>query len=251
MTIPWTLVVAAPLERVVASVEPLAVKPALSSLGDDATVARFEAEASTPGALALELRERLGAVVDEVGLEGLRAVDSLDGVADLEGARKAPGAYVSAPPAASFADAAALFGSARRADAPAIKTADDLAAKLGAALDAREDAAAMETKLRASRGIAEWDALLGVKPPTEEAPLGDRRPRAAADMALDATRARDAMRDAIRAEHPEAIEAQDLSPDLQKSARRKGIEELVRGSGEDGATTDDGSAAPEGKIGEP
>ncbi|XXX73479.1 hypothetical protein WMF30_38140 [Sorangium sp. So ce134] len=247
MATQWTLVVAAPLARVVASVEPLAVKPALSALGDDATVARFDAEASTPAALALELRERLGAVVDELGLEGLRAVDSLDGVADLEGARKAGGAYVSAPPAASFADAAALFGSARRADAPAIATTDDLAAKLGAALDAREDSAAIETKLRASRGIAGWDALLGVAPPAEEAAEGDHRPRAATDVALDGTRARDAMRDAIRSGLPEAADA----PALQKSARRKELEELVRKGGEDDAPAGDESAAPEGKVGEP
>jgi hypothetical protein len=99
MATSWTLLVAAPLAQVTASVEPLASKPALSALGDDCHPrARRHATRSTPSALSPALRGLLGAVVDAVGPEGLRALDSLDGVTDLASAREAPGHLPRAPP---------------------------------------------------------------------------------------------------------------------------------------------------------
>lgn len=243
MATSWTLVVAAPLARVAASVEPLAAKPALSALGAAATVARFESDAASPGALAFELRGLLGTVVDEVGPEGLRALQSLDGVADLDAARAAPGSWIVPPAIASFAAAAALLGGGPRPDAAPVKDADELAAKVHAALDARDDATARENKLRASRGMAEWDAVFGVKPTPDAAGAVDLGPRVGSGAS---TKERDAMRDALRAEQP--AKPEEPAP-LEKSAKRKELEDLLRrgGSDPDGG----GSAPPEGGVGKP
>ncbi len=159
--------VAAPLAQVAASVETLPSKPALAALGDDATVARVDRDAATPEALAPALRDLLGAVVDAVGPEGIRAVTSLDGVTDLASARAAAGTYLVAPAAFSFAQVAAVFGPPADGDgdgATTIKDADDLSAKLTSAFQAREDPAAIEKRLRASRGVSEWGAVFGVAP---------------------------------------------------------------------------------------
>ncbi len=233
--------VAAPLARVAASVEPLATKPALSALGDAGTVARFESDAASTGALAFELRGLLGPIVDEVGPEGLRVVDSADGIADLDAARTAPGSWIVPPAVASFAAAAAMFGAARHEGAP-LKDADDLAAKVTAAIDARDDETHLENKLRASRGMSEWEAAFGVKPSPDAGGAVDFGPRVGNGAS---TKERDAMRDALRAEQP----AKPAEPaPLEKSAKRKELEDLVRRGSSD--PDDGGSAPPEGNVGQ-
>ena len=249
MTTSWTLVIAAPLARVAASVEPLAVKPPLRALGEDAVVALVVTAADTPGALAFELRVLLGEVVDSVGPEGLRALESLDGVSDLERARKAPGVYVAAPPVATFAAAAALFGASPPPEGAALKGADALAAHLSEALDARQDTVTLERKLRASRGVADWSAVFGVTA-SPETQGGEPAAREVPPEGTDEGEARDAMRDALRGQISEAP-ADKAAPTLEKSDRRRALEDLLKGGGETEDPKSEASATPEGKIGEP
>lgn len=252
MATSWTLVIAAPLAQVAASVEPLASRPALSALGDDATVARFECDAVNPGALAFELRGLLGAVADALDPEGIRAVDSLDGVADLAAARKAPGTYVAAPKVMSFADVAAAFGSPAPADATAIKNVDDLSAKLTSAFKSREEPGTLEKRLRASRGMAEWGAVFGVAPEPGAASEKD-----AAEAPVDKDALRAALKESAESAEGAIPEAADDTT-LQKSAGRQALEAMLRGEGEKTAEGEGeepggegGSAAPEGPVGEP
>ena len=236
--------VAAPLARVAASVETLPSKPALVALGDDATVARVDHDAATPEALAPALRDLLGAVVDAVGPEGIRAVTSLDGVTDLAGARAAAGTYLVAPAAFSFAQVAAVFGPPTGDDATTIKDADDLSAKLTSAFRAREDPAAIEKRLRASRGVSEWGAVFGVAP--EEKPEGD-----ASEAPIDKEKLREEMRATLHddAAIPEAEE----DTTLRKSEGRRALEAVLRGGGDAPAEGEaaEPSAPAEGGVGKP
>lgn len=240
--------VAAPLAQVAASVETLPSKPALAALGDDATVARFDSDAPTPETLGFELRALLGAVVDAVGPEGIRAVTSLDGVTDIAGARAAAGWYVSAPAAAfSFAQVAAVFGPPTgAADATTIKDADDLSAKLTSAFQAREDPAAIEKLLRASRGVSEWGAVFGVAP--EERAEGDT-----SEAPVDKEKLRDEMRATLRDDASDAIPEAEDNTTLRKSEGRRKLEEVLRGGGDEAAEggAAEPSAAPEGGVGKP
>jgi len=251
MATSWTLVVAAPLAQVAASVEPLASKPALSALGDDATVARFECDAVNPGALAFELRGLLGAVVDAVPADGIRALDSLDGVDDLAAARKAPGTYVAAPKVMSFADVAAAFGAPAPADATAIKNVDDLSAKLTSAFKSREDPATLEKRLRASRGMAEWGAVFGVA--AEPGAAGEKD---AADAPIDKDALRAALKESAEGEAGADVAIPEAADDttLQKSEGRRALEAMLRGEGEkhaEGEAGEGGSAPAEGAVGKP
>lgn len=239
--------VAAPLARVAASVETLPSKPALVALGDDATVARVDHDAATPEALAPALRDLLGAVVDAVGPEGIRAVTSLDGVTDLAGARAAAGTYLVAPAAFSFAQVAAVFGPPTGGDgddATTIKDADDLSAKLTSAFKAREDPAAIEKRLRASRGVSELGAVFGVAP--EEKPEGD-----ASEAPIDKEKLREEMRATLHddAAIPEAEE----DTTLRKSEGRRALEAVLRGGGDAPAEGEaaEPSAPAEGGVGKP
>lgn len=239
----WTLVVAAPLAQVAASVEPLASKPALSALGDDATVARFESDAANPGALAFELRGLLGAVVDAVGPEGVRALDSLDGVTDLASAKKAPGVFLAAPAVMSFAGLAAAFGGGAPADGGALADADALSSKLTSAFKSREDPATLEKRLRASRGMEEWGAVFGV-PQEPVAPEA----KDAAEAPVD----KDALRAALQDNLGDAIPEADDAATLQKSAKRVALEAVLRGD-DDAPKADAGggaSAPTEGGVGQ-
>lgn len=249
MATSWTLVVAAPLAQVAASVETLPSKPALAALGDAATVARVDSDVPTPEALAPALRDLLGPVVDAVGPEDIRAVTSLDGVTDLAGARAAAGTYLVAPAAFSFAQVAAVFSPPADGDgdgATTIKDADDLSAKLTSAFQAREDPAAIEKRLRASRGVSEWGAVFGMAP--EGQPEGD-----ASEAPVDKEKLREEMRATFREDADAAIPEADDTTTLRKSDKRRALEDVLRRGGDD--AVEDGaaepSAAPEGGVGKP
>jgi hypothetical protein len=248
MATSWTLVVAAPLSQVAASVESLASKPALTALGDDATVARFESDAATTDALALHLRAHLGAVVDSAGVEGIRAVTSLDGVTTLAAARAAEGTWLVAPAAFSFAQVAAVFGSpVDPAHGSALKDGDDLSSKLTSAFQAREDPAAIEKRLRASRGVSEWGAVFGFTPAAPEAGAeGD-----AAEAPVDKDKLRDEMRATLREDAIDAIPEAEPSTTLRKSEGRRKLEEVLRGGGDEAAEggATEPSATAEGGVG--